>query len=48
MDTILTIMGILRSFKLPSGLKVNFSESCIFSVNVEMHFLEIAEVSFPL
>lgn len=43
MDNILTIMGILRSFKLPSCLKVNFSKSYIFSVNVGMHFLEIVE-----
>lgn len=45
-DNFSIIKVILRSFELHSGLKVNFSKSCINGVNVNGSFLELAENNF--
>jgi hypothetical protein len=42
MDNLWTLKAILRGFELASGLKVNFSKSCLMGVNVPNVFLDMA------
>lgn len=37
-----TLKALLKGFELASGLKVNFSKSCLIGINVPRNFLEMA------
>jgi hypothetical protein len=41
-DNLWTLKAILRAFELVSGLKVNFSKSCVLGVNVSEDFMRLA------
>jgi hypothetical protein len=41
-DNLWTLKSILRGFELASGLKVNFLKSCLYGINVENSFLDLA------
>jgi hypothetical protein len=43
-ENLWTLKAILRSFELVSGLKVNFSKSCVLGVNVSNDFIRLASV----
>jgi hypothetical protein len=42
MENLWTLKAILRGFELASGLKVNFSKSCLMGVNVLPQFMNMA------
>jgi hypothetical protein len=39
-DNLWTLKAMLRGFELTSGLKVNFSKSCLIGINVVNDFME--------
>jgi hypothetical protein len=41
-ENLWVIKSVLRGFEMASGLKVNFSKSCIMGVNVSNDFLNLA------
>lgn len=43
MENLISIKTILKNFELALGLKVNFSNICLFGVNVGRPLLDLAE-----
>jgi hypothetical protein len=42
LDNLWTMKAVLRGFEMASGLKINFSKSCLIGVNVSNDFMEMA------
>lgn len=41
-ENLWTLKALLQGFELASGLKINFTKSCLIGVNVQSEFMDMA------